>query len=66
MQRATPEILTGSDSPAEDEPNTFAAQSADGTTSITGFPNEGVFVEGSSGPACSFSGYLVENVAPSS
>ncbi len=51
---------------ADDEANTFAAQSADGTTSITGFPNEGVFVEGSDGPACSFSGYLVENVAPSS
>jgi hypothetical protein len=51
---------------ADDNANTFAAQSADGSTSITGFPNEGVFVEGSNGPTCSFSGYLVENVAPSS
>jgi hypothetical protein len=51
---------------ADDQANEFAAQSADASTSITGFPNEGVYVEGSGGPTCSFSGYLVENVAPSS
>ena len=51
---------------AEDSPNEFAAQSADGQTTITGFPSVGVFVEGPQGPACSFSGYLVEDVAPSS
>jgi hypothetical protein len=38
----------------------------DGKTAITGFPNYGVFVQGSSGPACSFSGYLVEDAPPSS
>lgn len=51
---------------AFDSANEFAAQSADGSTSITGFPNEGVYVEGATGPTCSFSGYLTENVAPSS
>jgi hypothetical protein len=47
---------------ADDQPNEFAAQSADGNTTITGFPSQGVFVEGSEGPACSFSGYLVKDV----
>ena len=27
---------------------------------VNGFPNQGVYMQGSSGPACSFSGYLVE------
>lgn len=48
----------------EAQANEFAAQSADGQTTITGFPSQGVFVEGPDGPACSFSGYLVKDVAP--
>jgi hypothetical protein len=46
-----------------DQPNEFAAISADGNTSITGFPSQGVYVQGPEGPACSFSGYLVNDVA---
>lgn len=48
---------------ADDSPNEFAAQSADGSTTISGSPNEGVYVQGPDGPACSFSGYLVKDVA---
>jgi hypothetical protein len=50
---------------AGDQANEFAAQSADGSTTITGFANEGVYVLGPDGPACSFSGYLVKDVASS-
>jgi hypothetical protein len=38
----------------------FAAMSPTGSTVIDGFPNEGTYVQGGSGPACSFSGYLVK------
>ena len=38
----------------------FAAMSPTGATVIDGFPNEGTYVQGGSGPACSFSGYLVK------
>lgn len=48
---------------AGDQANEFAAISADGKTSITGFPNEGVYVQGAQGPACTFTGYLVNDAA---
>ena len=41
----------------------FSATSADGTTAITGSATNGVYVQGADGPACSFSGYLVKDVA---
>jgi hypothetical protein len=52
----------GTHSPDFYGPNdgSFAAQNPTGTTVIDGFPNEGTYVQGGSGPACSFSGYLVK------
>jgi hypothetical protein len=38
----------------------FAAMSPTGATVIDGFPNEGTYVQGGSGPACSFSVFLVK------
>ena len=39
----------------------FAAESAPGTTIINGFNNDGTYMLGTSGPACSFSGFLVKD-----
>jgi hypothetical protein len=41
----------------------FAATNAAGTTVINGSPNVGTYLQGPSGPACSFSGYLVKPIA---
>ena len=38
---------------------TWAAENADGSLSLNGAGNQGVYMQGASGPACSFSGYLV-------
>jgi hypothetical protein len=37
-----------------------AAESSDGNTAINIFNNQGVWIQGASGPACSFSGFLVK------
>jgi Collagen triple helix repeat (20 copies) len=37
----------------------WAAETADGSLALNGFGNQGVWLQGESGPACSFSGYLV-------
>lgn len=37
----------------------WGAVSATGSLSLNGFGNQGVWLQGASGPACSFSGYLV-------
>lgn len=37
----------------------WALSTATGSTVVNGFANQGVWLQGSSGPACSFSGYLV-------
>jgi hypothetical protein len=39
----------------------FAAESPTGATVLSGFPSEGTYVQGSGGPACSFSGFLVQD-----
>ena len=41
--------------------DSFEADNGTGSTVITGFPNDGVFVHGASGPTCEFSGYLVQD-----
>lgn len=38
----------------------WALESANGSLTINGFANQGVWLQGESGPACSFSGYAVE------
>jgi hypothetical protein len=63
------EVLAGSEpsgttlshSPGFDGPDdgSWAAVSASGSVSLNGFDNEGVWLQGESGPACTFSGYLV-------
>ena len=54
---------SGTHSPYFYGPNdgSFAAMNPTGTTVIDGNPNEGTYVQGGSGPACSFSGYLVKS-----
>ena len=42
----------------------FAASTGDSTTSFTGSANNGVYLNGPNGPACSFSGYVVVETAP--
>jgi hypothetical protein len=37
----------------------WAAENANGTLTLDGFGNQGVYMQGASGPACSFSGFLV-------
>lgn len=37
----------------------WGAETANGSQSLNGFGNQGVWLQGESGPACSFSGYLV-------
>jgi hypothetical protein len=37
----------------------WSAESHDGLVAFTAFANEGVWLQGNTGPACSFSGYLV-------
>jgi hypothetical protein len=37
----------------------FSASTADQATAFTGFANNGVYMNGAEGPACSFTGYLV-------
>jgi collagen triple helix repeat protein len=37
----------------------WAAEAANGSMSLNGFANQGVWLQGGSGPACSFSGFLV-------
>jgi hypothetical protein len=37
----------------------WGGQTADGSLTFNGFANQGVWLSGESGPACSFSGYLV-------
>ena len=37
----------------------FSVSTADNTTAFTAFANEGVYMAGANGPACSFTGYLV-------
>jgi hypothetical protein len=37
----------------------WAAESHDGSVALTGFANQGVWLQGKTGPACSFSGYFV-------
>ena len=37
----------------------WAAETATGSLTLNGFGNQGVWLQGESGPACSFSGYLI-------
>ena len=37
----------------------WAAENADGSVTLNGFGNQGVYMQGASGPACSFSGFLI-------
>jgi hypothetical protein len=37
----------------------WAAETADGSLALNGFGTQGVWLQGASGPACSFSGYIV-------
>jgi hypothetical protein len=37
----------------------WVAETATGSLSLNGFANQGVWLQGESGPACSFSGYLI-------
>ena len=37
----------------------FAVSTADQMTAFTGFANNGVYIDGPEGPACSFTGHLV-------
>jgi collagen triple helix repeat protein len=37
----------------------WAAESANGSVALNGFANQGVWLQGAKGPACSFSGFLV-------
>jgi hypothetical protein len=37
----------------------WGAETADGSATLNGFGNQGVWLQGESGPACSFAGYLV-------
>jgi len=52
---------TATTTPAFDGPDdgSWAATTPDGQLSLNGFGNQGVYLQGASGPACSFSGYLV-------
>ena len=43
----------------ENSTGDFSVSTADQTTAFTGFANNGVFLNGADGPACSFTGYLV-------
>ncbi|HEY2354594.1 MAG TPA: hypothetical protein VGH79_06835 [Gaiellaceae bacterium] len=43
----------------EYENGEFAVASADQTTAFTGFAENGVYIQGADGPACSFTGYIV-------
>jgi hypothetical protein len=38
----------------------WALESANGSVAVDGFANQGVWLQGAGGPACSFSGYLVQ------
>jgi hypothetical protein len=49
---------SGSENFLGPDDGTWAATNADGTVSLDGFGNQGIYVQGSSGPACSFSGFL--------
>jgi hypothetical protein len=37
----------------------FSVSTADQKTAFTGFATNGVYIQGPTGPACSFTGYLV-------
>jgi hypothetical protein len=37
----------------------WAAETPDGSLTLNGFGSQGVFMQGASGPACSFSGFLL-------
>ena len=52
---------TATHEPAFGAPNNkwWSAESHDGLVALSGFANEGVWLQGKTGPACSFSGYLV-------
>jgi hypothetical protein len=41
----------------------WALSTANGSVVVNRFDNQGVYMQGSSGPACSFSGYLVQQGA---
>jgi hypothetical protein len=41
----------------------FGADDGTDNTVILGAPNNGVFIQGANGPTCSFSGYVVKEVA---
>jgi len=55
---------TATNSPDFYGPNdgTWAATSADGKTVLNGTSNQAVWLKGASGPACSFSGFIVKTV----
>jgi len=42
----------------------FSVSTADQKTAFTGFANNGVYMNGADGPACSFTGYLVVETSP--
>lgn len=61
-QAASPSASGSSQSPSYDNESDygdFSVSTADGKTAFTGSANNGVYLNGSTGPACSFSGYLV-------
>ena len=66
-QQASVPANGSSQSPAfEDEQDygDFSASTGDGSTVFTGSANNGVYLNGPNGPACSFSGYVVLEKAP--
>jgi hypothetical protein len=61
-QQASNAAYGSSESPGFVNENTngeFSVATADQTTAFTGFANNGVYINGPTGPACSFTGYLV-------
>lgn len=64
------EVSESGEAPNTDDPSepafvgpydgSFALSTANGSTVVNGFPNQGVYMQGASGPACSYSGYLVK------
>jgi hypothetical protein len=44
---------------ASTDDGSWGAESATGSIALNGFGNQGVWLQGESGPACSFAGYLV-------
>jgi hypothetical protein len=58
------DVAQGTTAPAKanfrsPDDGSWAAVTADGSLTLNGFANQGVWLQGESGPACSFSGYII-------